>query len=566
MNIILYKDISPTRRVCITYIHNTLYLSNHIEQNGVAERLNRTLVEAIRAMLLDTNLPHKFWAEAISTAAYLRNRSPTSAVEGTTPHEAWYGQKPRMEHLRVFGSTAYVHIPKDKRGKLDSKSRKCILFGYGSVRKGYQVFDPFTQKVSYSRNVKFNEQDNGPSVEEEESVQNPLILTPIDEIQEGEGGSIEKLPAIEPEPPTTKTLEPPRRSTRDRRPVDYYGSAQAHIAMHHEPTTFEEAIRCPEKAKWNETMGKEIKSLKDNQVWELTTLPTGKKAITCKWVYKVKTNSDGLIERYKARLVARGFDQKFRSDYNETFCPVVHLESLRTLIALSTQHGLELHHLDKHLVCKLWKSIYGLKQASRCWNVALDSHLRSMGFTQSMSDPCIYMSGGEDTFYIGVYVDDMILAGKDETEMKRVKEELSSKFDIKDLGKLSYFLGMSIIQNQEEKKTWMGQPTYTEKLLSKMGMSDCKPVSTPVNPRNHLVKAAENEEAVDQQSYQSLAGSLMYLATCTRPDIAYAVGTLARFSSKPNQSHWTAIKRVLRYLKGTSNLGIFSEVMTQVCL
>ena len=271
--------------------------------------------------------------------------------------------------------------------------------------------------------------------------------------------------------------------------MDYYGSAQVHIAMHHEPTMFEEATRCPEKAKWNEAMGKEIKSLKDNQVWELTTLPTGKKAITYKWVYKVKTNSDGSIERYKARLVARGFDQKFGSDYNETFCPVVCLESLRTLIALSTQCGLELHHVDvhtaflngtlqeevymkqpigyekegeEHLVCKLRKSIYGLKQASRCWNVALDSHLRSMGFTQSTSDPCIYKSGREDTFYIGVYMDDMILAGKDEAEMKRVKEELSSKFDIKDLGKLSYFLGMSIVQNQEEKKTWMGQPTYTE--------------------------------------------------------------------------------------------------------
>jgi hypothetical protein len=378
------------------------------EQNGAAERLNRTLVETIRAMLLDANLPHKFWAEAISTAAYLRNRSPTSAVEGTTPHEAWYGRKPRVEHLRVFGSTAYVHIPKDERGKLDSKSRKCILFGYGSVRKGYRVFDPLTQKVSCSRNVKFDEQEtqNGPSVEEEESIPHPLILTPIDETQEeGEGGSIEELPTVEAEPLTTETTV--RRSTRDRRPVDYYGSA-----MYHEPTTFEEATSCPEKAKWNEAMYKEFKSLKDNQVWELTTLPTGKKAITCKWVYKVKTNSDGSIERYKARLVARGFDQKFGSDYDETFFPVVRLESLRTLIALSTQRGLELHHVDvhtaflngtlqeevymkqpigyekegeEHLVCKLRKSIYGLKQASRCWNVALDSHLRSMGFTQSIN-------------------------------------------------------------------------------------------------------------------------------------------------------------------------------------
>ena len=163
-------------------------------------------------------------------------------------------------------------------------------------------------------------------------------------------------------------------------------------------------------------MGKEMKSLKDNKVWELTALPPGKKAIGCKWVYKVKTNSDGSIEHYKARLVARGFDQRPGLDYDETFCPVVRLESLRTLIALSTQRGLELHHVnvhtaflnatlqedvyvkqptgyekqgEEHLVCKLRKSIYGLKQSCRCWNTALDTHLKRMGFTQLKSDPCI---------------------------------------------------------------------------------------------------------------------------------------------------------------------------------
>ena len=204
----------------------------------------------------------------------------------------------------------------------------------------------------------------------------------------------------------------------------------------------------------------------------------------------------------------------------------------------------------EHLVCRLKKR---LKQSSRCWNTALDSHLKRMGFSQSKSDPCIYVSGGEDTFCIGVYVDDRILAGKDKNKMKCVKEELSSKFDIKDLGKLRYFLGMSIVQNQEGKVTWMGQPTYIQKLLTKIGMNDSKPVKTPVDPGHRLVKANEDEEALDQPLYQSVVGSLMYLA---RPDIAYAVRMLARFSSKPNQSHWTAAKRVLRYLRGTVNFGI----------
>ena len=179
-----------------------------------------------------------------------------------------------------------------------------------------------------------------------------------------------------------------------------------------------------------------------------------------------------------------------------------------------------------------------------------------MGFTQSKSDPCIYMSGKDDKFFIAVYVDDMILAGSKEDEMKRVKEQLLLKFDIKDLGKLRYFLGMSVIQNDEKATTWMGQPTYIEKLLTKMGMNNCNPVKTPMNSGDHLVKANENDESRDQQGHQSLIGSLLYLATCTRPDIAFAVGVLARFCSKPDQSHWTAAKRVLRYLKGTSNYGI----------
>ena len=215
-------------------------------------------------------------------------------------------------------------------------------------------------------------------------------------------------------------------------------------------------------------------------------LPPGKKAVSSKWVYKVKTNSVGLIERCKAQLVAQGFNQKFGSDYDETFSPVVRQESLRSLIAVSTLQGLTLHHVDiataflngalneeiymeqrkgfekrsgqQHLLCKLCKSIYGLKQSSRCWNAALDIHLKLLGFIQSKSDPCIYYQEGDTPLYIGVYVDDIVLAGKDEQIISDVKHLLAVKFDLKDLGELSYFLGISIIQNQEKKTTGLDNP------------------------------------------------------------------------------------------------------------
>ena len=541
------------------------------EQNGVAERMNRTLVEAVRTMLADSKLPQQFWAEALSTAVYLRNRSPAKAVD-VTPFEAWTGTKPRVEHLRVFGCSAYAHIAKEERQKLDFKAKGCILLGYGTATKGYRLYDPKHEKVFYSRDVVFNENVCGFHDELDKGEQRHDLVT-FDCQHDTESDVDEQADSVL------------RRSARQRHPPSHYGewTTVADAALK-EPTTVTEALTRPDKAKWLNAMRNEIESLNASDVWDLVELPKDRKAVGSKWVFKLKFDADGVIERHKARLVAQGFSQKFGVDYDETFCPVVRHESIRTLIALAVQNELKLHQMDittaflngelkeevymkqpegfiskgqEHLVCRLKRSIYGLKQSPRCWNRTLDEELKKLGFVQSANDPCIYVATEGEKLVIAVYVDDLILAGKTDEQIARIKSDLCKRFNAKDMGELHYFLGMKIIQNQSSGEVWIGQPVYTQNILEKFGMKDAKPVSTPVDVSSKLVTAtAESSDSIDQDLYQSAVGSLLYLSVATRPDIAFAVSNVAKYCASPSKQHWIAVKRIMRYLKGTSNYGL----------
>jgi hypothetical protein len=557
-------------------VRHELIVPKTPEQNGVAERMNRTLMEKVRSMLADARLPQKFWAEALSTAVYLTNRSPTKAVSQMTPYEAWTGDKPNVEHLRCFGCAAYAHIPKDERQKLDAKAKRCVFLGYGTEVKGYRLYDCERQKVFYSRDVLFNEAAHGiqmsPSGTEETEPVNVDCLNDSEPTGEPVAAGPEDTDSIL------------RRSARERRLPQHYGDwinvANSDLK---EPTTVTEVLSDPDKENWLEAMNKEMDSLNANNVWDLVPLPEGRKAVGSKWVFKRKLNADGKIERYKARLVAQGFSQKFGIDYDETFCPVVRHESVRAVIALAVQHGLKLHQMDiitaflngelkeevymrqpecfiskgqEHLFCRLKRSIYGLKQSPRCWNSALDYQLKEMGFVQSSADPCIYVSfANNELFIIAVYVDDMILAGQSDERIMQIKEILSKRFNVKDMGQLHYFLGMKVVQNTSG-DVWIGQPAYAADILHKFHMDDAKPVSTPVDTGCKLVKATDHCERVDQQLYQSVVGSLLYLSIATRPDITFAVNNVAKYCADSTKQHWTAVKRIMRYLKGTLNFGL----------
>lgn len=352
-----------------------------------------------------------------------------------------------------------------------------------------------------------------------------------------------------------------------------------------EPRTFREAMQRPpaESVLWQDAAMKEIQALVENGTFELVQLPPGRKAIGSRWVFKVKRNADGSIERYKGRLVAQGFSQRPGFDYTETFAPTPKWASLRAILALAALEDLELDSVDissaflngelheevymrqpegfeqrgNDWVWRLLKSLYGLKQAGRVWHEKLHSVLSSMGFERIICEHSVWVFQRHDVrIIIPVFIDDMTIATKSKEDSQRVKEELKKHFKLRDLGPTSWLLGVEIKRDRANHILSLSQKQYALDVLKRFGHSDCSPVLTPLEPGARLSTSMspQTQAEIDEMRdipYVNAVGSLAYLAVATRPDLAYAVGVLARFSSNPGMQHWKACKHVFRYLKGT---------------
>ena len=408
------------------------------QQNGVAERMNKTLMERARSMLSGAGLGQEFWAEAVDTACYLVNRSPSSVLEDKTPQEVWTGKKPSLSHLRVFGCDAYVHVPKEKRTKLDSKSEKCIFIGYKDGLKGYKLWNPVTRKVVYSRDVVFREVKD--VIKHEVQPKEPVKIE--FELKEEESDSVAEEESEDEEPQTPAV----RRSARERRQPERYSPSAfcsnfALSVTDDDPRTVKEAVDSEDGKLWKEAMVDEMASLHKNEAWDLVELPAGRKPIGSKWVFKKKTNAEGKVEKYKAQLVAKGYSQVSGIDFGDIFSPVAKVTSIRLLLSVAAAFDFEVEQMDvkttflhgdleeeiymkqpegfavkgkKELVCKFKKSLYGLKQSPRMWYQKFDTSIRGLGFTRSKADHCVYFKLICDrVMYFLLYVDDMLLVGND---------------------------------------------------------------------------------------------------------------------------------------------------------
>ena len=707
-------------------IEHKLTMPGTPQQNGVAERWNRTIFDKVRALIHHAGLSAGFWEQAADAAVHIYNRTPTRVLGWRTPYELWANKVPDVSYFRVFGCKAYVHVPEGKRQKLDPRSKPMTFIGYETGSKGYRFWNPDTRTIVLSRDVTFDERSfpakassppsvpptrpavlDGPviiSINPESAQHGPAPAnppagpapsapapqtaqptlpqsaaqkapappppppnnphtpkTPANRPPESRGNTEFYTPPSAPPPADTPTPDPPptpepsptpdppqpepqsrkliiripAKGTSRRAPVSslpgpllgppggpsktvpstrqlrenprpnpkYSGpdnvaekgvgqrkrtSGQVtHIALlaaaeYQDPLTFKQAMSSDYADEWRAACQYEIDALAKNRTWDLVDLPTGRKAVKSKWVFKRK--ADG---RFRARLVAKGFTQIQGIDYDETFSPVARFESLRLLLALAALSDWEIHQMDvksaflnglldeeifmeqpygfivpdqSDKVCLLRKAIYGLKQASRAWNLQFHSVLIDLGFKRTHSDAGVYhrLDAGGSTLIIILYVDDITILGDKLADVKNLKITLAGRYEMTDLGEIESYLGVRIKRDRSIKRLDIDQSRYISEIVDRFGLADCNPARTPLpsGAEALLVKHTGQASADEIKYYQQIIGSLLYVQIGTRPDVSFAVGRLAQYASNPSSQHLRLAKYVLSYLKGTADLSL----------
>lgn len=559
-------------------------------------------MDKVCSLLSESGLPKELWAEAAATAFHLINKSPSSAIGNKIPDEVWYKRRGLdYSYLKRFGCVVYVHTDD---GKLNPRTKKCIFIGYPIGVKGYMIWILEEKRCIISRNVVFREeilykmvtrksveivdtdQTDGVVELKVNSEERQLVTGGVLDSSDSEGDTrIESEEEETDESPVLqgyllardrvrKEIRVPLRFTENNCVVSCLLTTNDGESS--EPYDYSDAMKDKDWERWNASMGDEMCSLEKNGTWIVVPKPKNVKIIGRKWVYTKKEGIPGVEPpRFKSRLVAKGYSQREGIYYNEILAPVVKHVSIRVLLQIVAAEDLEFEQLDvktaflhgeleeviymsqpegyevegrEDWVYLLKKSLYGLKQSPRQWNQKFNDFMISRGFTRSSVDSCVYLL---------LYVDDMLVASKSMQEIKILKKDLGTVFEMKDLGPAKKILGMEITRNRKELRLELSQCDYIEKVLKLFQMEKAKPVKTPIGIHFKLKSATDKElkeqsEAMSKVPYANVMGSVMYMMIGTRPDIAYAVGMVTRFMGNPIREHWIAVKWLLKYLRGSS--------------
>ena len=606
------------------------------EQNGFEEREIRTVVEAARTSRIAAKLPIEFWAESVNAAVYTLNRVVTSKRPEVTPFELWFGRPPLVSNLHRLGELAIIKI-KSHTLKFDPKGIKVIFTGYTDRLNTFRFINLLTNELHVTCDAKFlnklwfeekntllENRDNNSSSdrrfdeicidtstfrtesyptttiapissvsapEADSSLKNDSICfsdvldqTPVSSLDPNTvellnknqtPESLYEIPAdcLKPENPDQERLASLRPRTTKPNYMPWKLNLSTLDSLD-DPSTFEEAMNRPDKALWLDAMHDELKSLDKNKVWELVPRPERVNIVTNRWVLRIKRKPDGVIERYRARLVARGFTQVYGQDYRETFAPVVNTTTVRILLSFAAINDLKIAQFDiktaflygdleeevymeqpygfvqgNDMVCRLRKSLYGLKQAPRQWGIRFRNFLIGMKFDQCKNDDCVFIRHNPLTI-IAIYVDDGLVLAYNQQSIDEVLSALKNGFEIHIMA-LSTFLGFQIERNS--KGLLIHQSAYISKLLKKFGMDKASAMPSPITT---CFDETDDTDVQHDTPYREAVGSLLYAAVSTRIDIAFAVGKASRAVDKPTNSDWRLVKRIFRYLAGTTDYGL----------
>lgn len=594
-------------------------------QNGTAERLNRTIVTKSRSMLAAAGLPKNLWGEAVHVAAYVENRiPPPSSV--LTPEELWTGKKPDVKHMRVFGCIAYVHMPKEKRKKLDETARRGIFVGYSESKRQYRIFDPKNRKITFESSVKFDENKQGSELYGSMiAKQDKYALMPDGELEEEElgeetrttpstpqiaplpGSSTSSSPAgesvqfyspqgsseqpLEQQTPTPAENVTLRRSGRTRKPPKRYeDTAYGDEAEHAykvdyqlppgdvppKPLTYEEAIHGPYGRLWKLAFEEQIGEIFANDLAELVLEPPPDiNIVDVKWVMRIKYLPNSQVDKFKVRLVAKGFTQQEGVDYQKerTFAPVARLESKKAIMAIAAARKLLVEVADivsafmkpelkeeiyvrvpegieapPGAVLRLNKAMPGLRQAAREWSDELGGEFEALDMVNLPADNSVW-TNQERTIFVSTHVDDLMIAAPEQEDIDRIKAHMASKYEIHELGPISVLLGIQITRDWSKGTISLSQAHYIKIMAEEYGITTTS--TAPIRNAESLTPIAEGEEPANIAEYGTLISKINWVTRGTRGDTAFVAQRLSQYTHNPAEKHMAIALNVVKYLLKT---------------